>query len=78
MIVEIQSDIREAKDEQGRSRQRLHNLEGLTGTLVYDLKNRRNEEQRRSHRQDVRLQWLIALVALVGIAEPFLVHVTGN
>lgn len=85
-IARLQEQVRELRDdvivltnEERRTRTRLHQVEGLTGMLVDDGKQRRREEQRRSQLLARRLNVLTAAIALAALFEPFLYHLaTGR
>ena len=65
---ELRGTIRERIDEEGRTRDRLHKLEGITGTLVDEMKHARRQEAVQYRRLELRLQAMTVAVAIVGIA----------
>lgn len=75
----VKADVAELATEQRRTRERLHQVEGLTGTLVDQDKTRRRDDDRRQRRLEVRLQVLTAVIAAAAFVEPFLYHLaTGK
>ena len=56
------------KAEEKRTRDRLHKLEGITGTLVDEMKHARRQEAVQYRRLELRLQAMTVAVAIVGIA----------
>jgi hypothetical protein len=68
--------VHELAEEQRRTRERLHQVDGLTAMLVDEHKRRQGHEQRRQRRLEVRIQVLTAVVAIAALVEPFLYHVT--
>lgn len=74
IVLEIRGDILERKDEEGRTRDRLHKLEGLVGMMVERDKDVKVATEVRHRRMELRVQMLTATVAVVGIVEPFLYH----
>lgn len=78
-IEGVKLDVAELANEQRRTRERLHQVEGLTGALVDAQKERRREADNRQRRLEIRLQVLTAVVAIAAVCEPFLYHLaTGK
>ena len=73
------ADVAELSAEQQRSRSRLHQLEGVAGTLVDVNKERQLDERRREQRLSRRLSTLTVAIAGLALVEPFLYHLaTGR
>lgn len=78
-IEGVRQDVSQLADESRRTRTRLHQLEGITGTLVDAYKQRRRDEQRRERRISRRLNVLSVVIAAAALLEPFLYHIaTGK
>ena len=71
----LREDMGELKHETLRTRKRLHDLEGLAGTLVDQEKVRRELTRKQQEAFKLRLQVLTVVVAVAALAEPFLYHV---
>lgn len=78
VIADLRGDVGEVKQEQLRNRTRLHNLEGLAGTLVEQEKRRNRDTAQHEARVNRTLQVLAAVVAIATFAEPFLYHAAGG
>ena len=78
-LDDLRGDVQDLTTETGRTRNRLHDLEGLAGTLVDQEKVRRQNEARRQRRLEIRTEVLAVVVATAALVEPFLYHLaTGN
>ena len=78
-IKGVRDDVHELGEEQKRTRERLHQVEGLVATLVEDQKQRRREAQRRDRGLELRINTVIAVVAIASLVEPFLFYLaTGK
>ena len=73
-VAGVASDLGEMKSEEIRTRTRLHNLEGLAGTLVEQEKVRRREARARDERFNRNLRLLTFVVAVATLVTPFLYH----
>ena len=75
----VREDLANLVAEVGRSRTRLHDLEGIAATLVSQERQRSRDTQAHQRRMEWRLQTLMALVALVSVVEPLVFHIaTGK
>lgn len=78
-IEGVRQDVSQLAEEARRTRTRLHQLEGVTGTLVDSYKQRRRDEQRRERALSRRLNVLSVVIAAAALSEPFLYHLaTGK
>ena len=71
----VREDLAHLVGEVGRSRTRLHDLEGIAATLVSQERQRNRDTRTHQRRMELRLQLLMALVALVSVLEPLLFHI---
>ena len=76
VLQELRADVGEMRAEESRTRGRLHDLEGLAGTLVSQEKARVEATHRQQAMLRIRLQILTAAVALAALVEPFLYHIS--
>ena len=74
LLSEIRADVRELKDEESRTRRRLHDAEGLLGALVDQEKSRRRAQAENQRKVRLRLEILTAVVAFAALFEPFAYH----
>ena len=75
----LREDVAALVLETNRARTRLHDLEGLAGTLVSQERQRNRDTKTHQRRMEWRLQLLMALVALVSVVEPLVFHIaTGK
>lgn len=75
----VREDLATLVSEVGRSRTRLHDLEGIAATLVSQERQRNRDTRTHQRRMEMRLQVLMALVALVSVVEPLVFHIaTGK
>ena len=74
LLSEIRDDVRELKDEESRTRRRLHDAEGVLGMLVEQEKVRRKTTVENQRRVKLRLEILTVVVALAALFEPFAYH----
>jgi hypothetical protein len=72
------ADVRELTAETGRTRKRLHDLEGLTAALVNVNKERVRDERDRDRRNLRRLNLIAVLVSVAAVASPLIVAVFNN
>ena len=75
---ELRNDVRERIVEEQRTRDRLHKLEGIAGTLVDEMKIARRQEKDQYRRLEVRLQAFTAVVAVAGIVGPLIYAGVGH
>ena len=75
LFGELRGDVQELKAEEGRTRTRLHGVEGLLSTLVEQEKVRIKVTRESQQKMRGRLQLLTVVVALAALLEPFLYHV---
>ena len=66
------------KSEGQRTRNRLHDLEGVSSMLVDQEKLRREATGDRQRRLEIRMEVLAVVVAVMAIVEPFLYHLAGG
>ena len=79
VLHDLRGDVGELRDEQLRTRTRLHDLEGLADTLVNQEKVRIEVTKRQQAAVRSRLQTLTVAIALAALVEPFLYHLAiGN
>ena len=74
VLHELREDMTEARNEQRRTRGRLHDLEGLASMLVNQERQRARdtrENQARTHR---RLELLTLVLLLTSVLDPFIYH----
>lgn len=72
-IRDMRGDIADRKDEESRTRKRLHDIEGLLGMLVDQQKQNRRLEATQYRRVELRLQMLTLAVAVGAIVVPLAV-----
>ena len=72
-LEDLRVDVGELIEESKRTRGRLHDLEGIAGTLVDVNRNREREDQRRERKYTNRLNLLTALAALAAVVSPLVV-----
>ena len=70
----LREDASDVKGEMQRTRKRLHDLEGLAGTLVDQERARIQATRAQQEAMRVRLQVLTVVVACAALFEPFLYH----
>lgn len=69
-IKDLRRDLEERASEERNIRRRLHDLEGIVGTLVDHLKEARRAEERQYRRLELRLQGVLVAITLAGIITP--------
>ena len=69
-IRNLRDDVRERVDEERRTRERLHKLEGLVATLVDVQKQAKANVDQRQHRIELRLQILTVVIGLAAVLSP--------
>lgn len=74
----LREDAAEVKDELIRTRNRLHDLEGVSGLLVDQEKFRRQATAARQKTLERRISMLAVVVSVAALAEPFLYHVANG
>jgi hypothetical protein len=74
IVRELRGDIQDRIHEEGRTRDRLHKIEGLVGMMVEHEKLSRRDTETRQRRLELRMQMLAAAVAIAALLEPFLYH----
>ena len=77
VIGDLRGDMAELKSETVRTRARLHDLEGSTGMLLSQEKQRSRDTRRAQDRINRRLQVLTVAIAAAALLEPFLYHAAG-
>lgn len=70
-------DVAELKAEVLRTRNRLHDLEGMAGVLVAQEKQRSRDTQRNQQRVERRLQVLTVVIAGATLLGPLFYHLAG-
>jgi hypothetical protein len=73
-LVGVRGDIGDLMTEQIRTRERLHNLEGVAGLFVEAQKENRRREEEQYQRLGLRVQVLTLVVGLAAIAVPLIVY----
>lgn len=71
----LRDDVQQLRSEEGRTRKRLHDVEGLLDTLVEQEKVRIRVTRESQRRMRSRLEVLTVVVALAALFEPFLYHI---
>jgi len=74
LMGEIRGDVQELNAESRRTRGRLHDVEGILGTLVDQEKVRIQVTKESQRRMRTRLEVLTVVVGLAAVLEPFLYH----
>lgn len=69
----LRDDVSAIADEQRRTRDRLHNLEGFAAAYLSVQRENRRSEARQYQRLELRLQVLTIVVAVGAIVVPLLV-----
>ena len=69
----LRDDVTAIVDEQRRTRDRLHNLEGFAAAYLSIQRENRRSEARQYQRLELRLQVLTIVVAIGAIIVPLLV-----
>lgn len=77
ILQELRGDMSTFTEEQHRTRERLHKLEGITGLMVNAEKRQRETAAARQRRIEVRLQVLTVVVAVAALLGPFAYHFFG-
>lgn len=72
ILRDVRDDIVERKDEEARTRERLHKLEGLVAMLVDTQRASRTSVADRQRRLEIRMQVLTGVVAVAALLEPIL------
>ena len=67
------ADLAAMRDEEIRTRGRLHDLEGITSTLVSVHRQRLKEEKRRERKYTRRLNVLTVLTGFAAVISPIVV-----
>jgi hypothetical protein len=70
VLNEIRGDVHDLKVESARTRDRLHNLEGITSTFVNAQKENRRQEDAQYKRLGVRIGFAGVLLTLAVVLEP--------
>lgn len=78
LLADLKEDMADLKGEGRRTRERLHDLEGVSAMLVDQEKLRREATGDRQRRLEIRMEILAVVVAVVAIVEPFLYHLAGG
>ena len=74
----VRGDVQELSEEQKRTRDRLHKLEGLVGMLVDDQRRRKSEAEQRQNEIKLRLAVLTVAVSIAAVAVPIIVAVLAT
>ena len=69
-IQGVREDVAELSAEQGRTRTRLHNLEGFAAAYLDMQNENRRQEARQYRRMEVRLQVLTVVLGLAAVIFP--------
>lgn len=77
VLQELRGDMSAFTNEQHRTRERLHKLEGITGLMVNAEKRQRETLENRQRRIEVRLQLLTVVVAVAALLGPVIYHYLG-
>ena len=70
---EVRAEVNALAQEERRTRTRLHNAEGLLGTLVEDLKERSRDERRRQKLLARRLNLILVCASVAAVISPIVV-----
>lgn len=73
VLLDLRGDAVDAKQEQARTRERLHALEATVRGLVLANDNEQATTRRRQQRIELRLQVLTIVIAVAAILVPILV-----
>lgn len=74
---DMRQDIADLRQADARTRDRLHQIEGMQGLLVEERKQRTETAAARQKRLEVRIQVLTVVVAIAAVATPVLYHYLG-
>ncbi len=77
-IRDMRQDLREHAQEQMRTRNRIHDLEGAVGMLVDNLKVTRRSEDLRFKGLNLRIQVLTLVIGAAGIVTPVFIVYLGR
>jgi uncharacterized protein YlxW (UPF0749 family) len=77
-IRDMRQDLRDHAQEQQRTRNRIHDLEGAVGMLVDNLKVTRRSEETRYKGLNLRIQVLTLVIGSAGIVTPIFVVYVGR
>lgn len=75
-LREVRGDVRERVAEEGRTRDRLHKLEGTTGLLVNEMKLARQQASQNARRLALWMQVLTATVAVAAFGLSVVIALT--
>ena len=79
ILADVRGDVTEIRAQQERTRGRLHDLEGVTGLLVAQEKDRIRMQDMHLRRLGIKIQWLALAVGVSGLLMSVaLVVVTGH
>ena len=71
----MREDMAELVAEQTRTRQRLHKVEGATDLLLGEQRENREATKRRQDAILRRQNWLLVLVAVLGLFVPIIANI---
>ena len=72
LLADIRDDVSELREETQRTRQRLHNLEGIAAAVTATQKANRHAEEVQYQRLGRRVQLVGLLLALAAVISPLL------
>lgn len=75
---DLRQDVADLRQENARSRDRLHKLEGTQALLVDDKQRRDQAVKQGQRRLEVRISVLTVAVAVAALLEPLLFHYVGS
>lgn len=71
-IQGVREDVAELTAEMGRTRTRLHNLEGFAAAYLDMQRENRRQEDRQYRRMEVRLQVMTVVLGLAAVVFPLI------
>ena len=74
LVRDLRDDVREMRAEEGRTRKRLHDLEGVAGLLVDQEKQRRVTAAEQAERLKLRLTVIGLILSAAVLVSPFVTH----
>ena len=72
VLLEIRGDIADLKNEAARTRDRLHNLEGIASAFVNMQHENRRQEDRQYRKLGTRIGWAGLLLTSAVVLEPII------
>ena len=78
VLRDLREDAADSRQEQARTRERLHALEATVRGLVLANEGREGETRRRQRALEIRLQVLTVAVLVASVLVPFLTYAAGR